>query len=132
MSSADEFSGNESIEEETVNTVVFDMGSFSCKAGYASQNFPEVDCRSLIGIPKYNGKISSELCNKDEIYIGDEAFCRPPLFLSRPIEQGLVQDWDEFEILLLNILSSKLRLAETRETPFIFTEPAVSSPDFKS
>ena len=96
----------ESFDSSQASEDMISTGTRSCKVGYASSNFPEVDCPSLIGIPKYNGKISSELCNKDDIYIGTEALQRcPVLSLKYPIEQGVIVDWDEFEILSLNILS---------------------------
>jgi actin-related protein len=67
---------NESSESDLISTVVFDIGTRSCKVGLASSNFPEVNCPSIIGLPRYNGKISSELCSKEEIYIGKEALSR--------------------------------------------------------
>lgn len=92
--------------EDMVSTVVFDLGSHTCKVGYASSNFPEAVVPSIVGMPKYNGKISRELCNQDEIYVGMDVFPRCALLgLKHPIEQGIVIDWDEFEVLMLNILS---------------------------
>lgn len=42
-------------EIEQVNTVIFDIGSYSCKVGYAASNFNEVESLSVLGYPKYNG-----------------------------------------------------------------------------
>ena len=78
---------DEQNSEDLVSTVIFDIGTHSCKLGYASSNFPEVNLPSVIGMPKYNGKISSDLCQKDEIYVGMEAINRcPTLSLKHPIE----------------------------------------------
>ena len=78
--------GSSQGSEELVSTVVFDMGSHSTKVGYASSNFPEVDCPSVIGLPKYNCHISEQLCNKDEIYLGHNALNRCPILsLKYPI-----------------------------------------------
>lgn len=64
---------------------------------------------------------------KDDIYIGQDAIARSPaLTLKYPIEQGTVLDWDEFEIFCLNIMSSSLKLDNTDETPFVFSEPALA------
>ena len=39
-------------------------------------------------------------------------------------------DFDELELLTLNILSNGLNLEKSDETPFIFTEPAIPQKDY--
>lgn len=38
-------------ELEQVNTVIFDLGSYSCKVGFAASNHNEVETLSVIGFP---------------------------------------------------------------------------------
>lgn len=82
-------SQNEEQEEETeaVNTVIFDLGSYSCKVGFAASNHNEIETLSVIGFPKNDIDLGSELLNKEELYIGSEAIVRSPLLnLKYPID----------------------------------------------
>ena len=86
---------------ECANTVIFDIGSYSCKVGFAASNHNEVECLSVLGYPALS------LLPQDEIYVGAEAVKRSPACSLRfPIEQGVVMDWDQMEIMMLNILSN--------------------------
>ena len=37
--------------EQCANTVIFDIGSYSCKVGFAASNHNEVECLSVLGYP---------------------------------------------------------------------------------
>ena len=37
--------------EQCANTVIFDIGSYSCKVGFAASNHNEVECLSVLGNP---------------------------------------------------------------------------------
>jgi len=38
-------------QEDCANTVIFDIGSFSCKVGFAASNHNEIECLSVLGYP---------------------------------------------------------------------------------
>jgi actin-related protein len=67
--------------------VVFDLGSYSCKVGYASSNHNEVETLSVLGFPKTDLEYGQQLIGKDDLFIGADAIIRSPLLnLKYPIE----------------------------------------------
>jgi len=55
---------------ESANTVIFDVGSYSCKVGFAASNHNELECLSVLGYP------ANKLLPQDEIFVGVEAVKR--------------------------------------------------------
>lgn len=54
----------------STDTVVFDIGTHTCKVGFCSSEFPDAVVPSLLGFPKSSGE-KSQLT---EIYLGTEAY----------------------------------------------------------
>ncbi len=76
--------------------VVIDNGSGFCKAGFSGEESPRTVFASIVGRPKVPGiMIGTE---KRDILIGQEAQERRGiLILKHPIEQGVIQSWDDME-----------------------------------
>ena len=76
--------------------VVIDNGSGFCKAGFSGEEAPRTVFASVVGRPKVPGiMIGTE---KRDILIGQEAQERRGiLILKHPIEQGVIQNWDDME-----------------------------------
>jgi actin-related protein len=79
-------------------SLVFDIGQFSTKVGYAGENQPRFVFYSVTGTPKYK---SIEFGGSKQIYVGNEVLKSIGLYkLSYPLENGDVVDWESFEALL--------------------------------
>lgn len=109
-------------------TVIFDIGTHACKAGFSSCNFPDAVIPSLIGIPKQSDNQSQNT----DIYLGTEAYkmC-PTLDLRYPIEYGIVVDWNEFEELFNFMMYNALEFEDISNASVIFTEPVFNPKDNK-
>ncbi|MFW9952759.1 MAG: actin, cytoplasmic 2 [Candidatus Thorarchaeota archaeon] len=79
-------------------TVVLDIGQFSCKCGYAGEDFPSQVFFTIVGMPKYR-QIDYEYSGvkKNEYYVGDEIQSLGLYKIIYPIEKGIIQDWISFE-----------------------------------
>ena len=77
--------------------VIIDNGSFMCKAGFARQDIPLVECRSICGVPRI---MAAELGLRDS-YVGSEALRRRGILtLKYPVEGGIITDWSDMEKVL--------------------------------
>lgn len=83
-------------EKQEIQPVVIDNGSSSCKIGFAGDDEPKSVFPTLIGKPK-NDQL---LCLKQKPeYIGYDAFLRRDvLTLNYPVENGIIQDWDDMKV----------------------------------
>ncbi|XP_060075362.1 actin-like [Ylistrum balloti] len=77
--------------------VVLDNGSYRIKAGFAGDDEPRSFFRTVVGTPLYEGQtISGRPLEK--CYIGDQVIENmDALDVRRPIERGIVTDWDVME-----------------------------------
>ncbi|XP_072264247.1 actin-like protein 6A isoform X2 [Pyxicephalus adspersus] len=82
---------------DEIGSLVFDIGSFSIRAGYAGEDLPKVNCPTTIGAvlgeedgstPTYN--INSK---PDELPLEN-------MEAVSPIKDGLIEDWDGFRAIL--------------------------------
>eukprot|EP01124_Arcella_intermedia_P027673 TRINITY_DN5464_c1_g1_i1.p1 TRINITY_DN5464_c1_g1~~TRINITY_DN5464_c1_g1_i1.p1 ORF type:complete len:368 (-),score=114.72 TRINITY_DN5464_c1_g1_i1:15-1118(-) len=104
-----------------INTVVVDIGSTMCKAGFAGDDAPRSVFPSVVGHKKpYNSDLSPPLTKNH--YVGDEAQSkRDVLDLTSPIEGGLVKDWDGMEKILHHCFYNELRVSP-EEYAVLWTE----------
>ncbi len=78
--------------------VVLDIGEFSSKIGYASENEPRNNFYTIVGEPKYQ---DIELGGTKQYYIGNEVASSIGLYkIHRPIKVGRIEDWDFYEKIL--------------------------------
>lgn len=101
--------------------VVIDNGSGIVKAGFSGEERPKFFEHSMIGVPK-QGNVSIKGF-KDEAYVGNRAQKRRGILqLRRPIEHGVVVNWNDMECIWSQILSEALQLKDADEHPVLITE----------
>uniref|UniRef100_A0A8C6UZK2 Beta-actin n=1 Tax=Neogobius melanostomus TaxID=47308 RepID=A0A8C6UZK2_9GOBI len=108
--------------EEQSRTVVIDNGSGSCKAGFAGESFagPRVVIPSVAGRPRDQGAVD----RGQNSFIGSKASTWSEI-LTRPIERGVVTNWDEMENIWWHIFHAELRVSP-EEHPVLLTEPPLN------
>lgn len=105
---------------DTSTPIVCDNGSGMVKVGFAGEDAPRSVFPSIIGKPKHSG-VMVGLINKDT-YIGDEAQSkRGILSLKYPIEHGIINNWDEMEMIWKHTFYDQLRVVP-EEHPILLTE----------
>ncbi|XP_033098861.1 actin, clone 302-like [Anneissia japonica] len=105
---------------EDLTSVVIDNGSNTIKAGFAGDDVPRTVFPAIVGRPRYKeGLLGLQL--KDS-YIGDEAQSKRGLLtLNRPIERGVVTNWDNMEAIWHHCFYNELCVAP-EERPILLTE----------
>lgn len=105
--------------EDITSAVVIDTGSGYCKADLAGEDNPKVCFPTVIG--KSKTEMGIENSNAKEFYIGKEAIKkRGVLNLTRPIQKGFVEDWDDLERLWHHCFLNELKIDST-ERPVLTT-----------
>lgn len=94
-----------------MEAIVIDNGSSQIKAGLSGEDDPRISFPSVVGHARVG----------EDVYVGDEAFSkRHSCTLKRPIEHGIVTDFDSMELLWRNTFSELREVAE--EHPVLLTE----------
>eukprot|EP00435_Cladocopium_sp_Y103_P019634 s1994_g4.t1 len=103
--------------------LVIDLGSGSCKAGFASDAAPLL-VPSRVGRPKYGqGAMIGGLAR--EAWIGHEIEGKEAILIQKePIHRGVVLNWDDLEHIFRHIFFN-LRV-NPAEHPVLLTEPALN------
>ncbi|XP_076365964.1 actin, non-muscle 6.2-like [Tachypleus tridentatus] len=106
--------------ESTFPAVVIDIGSGTCKAGFAGDDIPRAIFPCVVGRPRYLA-VMLGMCHKDT-YIGDEAqHKRGVLTLKYPVEHGIVTSWDDMEKVWHQTFYRELQVSP-EEYPVLLTE----------
>lgn len=105
--------------------IVIDNGSGVVKAGFSGEDKPKVFEYNIAGRPKYDKVMSNGLA--DETYVGNRAQKhRGILKLRKPMDRGVIEHWDDMELLWSHIFEDSLRLdwksSELEEHPLLITE----------
>uniref|UniRef100_A0A4W3JEP3 Uncharacterized protein n=1 Tax=Callorhinchus milii TaxID=7868 RepID=A0A4W3JEP3_CALMI len=98
--------------------LVIDMGSGSCKVGFAGEPSPHSVIGSVVGYPKGNSK-------RRESTIGKTVSTEPDLSLVRPTRQGIIVDWEAAEDLLRHAFYLDLRVCP-EEHAILISDPPLS------
>ncbi|XP_022871519.1 actin-related protein 4-like [Olea europaea var. sylvestris] len=122
---------------DEVSAVVVDLGSHTCKAGYAGEDAPKAVFPSVVGsidqmevddpdIPDKNSGSAPDTKSKGnrKFYVGsqDLGFRRDHMEVLSPIKDGIVIDWDMVESIWDHALR-KCLLIDPKEHPMLLAEP---------
>lgn len=104
---------------ESEDVVIIDNGSGTCKVGLSCEEVPKDVFPSVIGKPRkvYESELSKEF------YIGhDVESVRNKLSVTYPLENGIIENFDDMEFLWEYIFVDLLEVDPTRH-PVLLTEP---------
>lgn len=93
--------------------IIIDISSGYVKAGFAGEAGPRSVFPAIIGRPKVPGIMR-------DYYVGMQAEeRRERLILNGPVENGIIKDWDDFEMILDHTFTNELRVLPSEHNVFI-------------
>lgn len=119
---------------DEVNALVFDVGSFSTRAGYAGEDSPKADIPTVVGVIEnkevegmdVDGAPPSAIKDSSEKkYIHDTSsllYPREHMEISHPLKDGMIEDWDMFESTLNHIYKRHVQ-SDSSLHPVLMSEP---------
>ncbi|XP_052199573.1 actin-related protein 4A isoform X3 [Diospyros lotus] len=127
---------------DEVSAIVVDLGSHTCKGGYAGEDAPKAVFPSVVGSidqmdvddsdnPEKNSASVTETKNvkgKRKLYVGSQAlgFRRDHMEVLSPIKDGVVVDWDIVDSIWDHTFRDCL-LIDPKEHPMLLAEPSSNS-----
>ncbi|XP_042017131.1 actin-related protein 4-like isoform X1 [Salvia splendens] len=126
---------------DEVSAIVVDLGSHTCKAGYAGEDAPKAVFPSVVGsidemetddadnANKNSGSAQeSKSKSKSKFFVGsqDLGFRRDHMEVLSPMKDGVVVDWDMVEGIWDHALR-KCLLIDPKEHPMLFAESCSNS-----
>ncbi|XP_050367435.1 actin-related protein 4 [Argentina anserina] len=126
---------------DEVSAIVIDLGSHTCKAGYAGEDAPKAVFPSVVGSidqmeveetensgsadPKSDADKAKA---KRKLYVGSQAlgYRRDHMEVLSPIKDGVVVDWDAVESIWDHAFRDCL-LVDPKEHPMLLAEPSFNS-----
>lgn len=136
---------------DEVSAIVIDLGSHTCKAGYAGEDAPKAVFPSVVGCidemdiddttstEKNSGSAGESKSNaksldtdkgkgKRKLYVGSQAlgFRRDNMEVLSPIKDGVVVDWDMVDSIWDHAFRECL-LIDAQEHPMLLAEPSSNS-----
>lgn len=137
---------------DEVSAIVIDLGSHTCKAGYAGEDAPKAVFPSVVGSieqleavndiksEKENEPISDSKSSlkgfdsekakiKRKLYVGSQAlgFRRDHMEVISPFKDGVVADWDIVDNIWAHVFRERL-LIDPKEHPMLLAEPTLNAP----
>ncbi|CAI9113622.1 OLC1v1014257C1 [Oldenlandia corymbosa var. corymbosa] len=125
---------------DEVSAIVVDLGSHTCKAGYAGEDAPKAVFPSVVGSidqmevdepdnPDKNSTApDSKSKSKRKLYVGTQAlgYRRDHMKVLPSIKDGIVADWDIVESIWDHAFKECL-LIDPKEHPMLLAEPCTNS-----
>ncbi|KAH0488504.1 MAG: hypothetical protein KVP17_005019 [Porospora cf. gigantea B] len=103
----------------TNQPVVIDNGSGTIKAGFAGEEKARVVFPTFVGRPKYTRVLTT--VQESDVFLGARAEAnRGLLKLDRPMKRGIVENWNDME-LLWSLVYSELKINQ-EDHPVLMTE----------
>ncbi|EEE68011.1 hypothetical protein OsJ_25972 [Oryza sativa Japonica Group] len=120
---------------DEVSAIVIDVGSYSCKAGYAGDDtpkavFPSADKEAEAASDSKNGAKPMDVDKaktKRKLYVGQELeFRRDHMEVISPMKDGTVTDWDIVDNIWNHAFRQRL-LINPEEHPMLIAEPSTNT-----
>ncbi|CAL9776942.1 unnamed protein product [Musa acuminata subsp. burmannicoides] len=130
---------------DEVSAIVLDLGSYTCKAGYAGEDAPKAVFPSVVGSIYQAGATDEVKHEKDsdsmydsenadkiktrKLYVGTQAlgYRRDHMEVISPIKDGVVVDWDIVDNIWNHAFRERL-LIDPKEHPMLLAEPSFNTP----
>ncbi|XP_072925567.1 uncharacterized protein [Hemitrygon akajei] len=106
------------MEIRKTGALVIDVGSSTCKVGFAGDLMPQSLLGSMVGYPTGKNKL-------DEIAIGKPVFAAPNYKLVEPTRHGIIVDWEAAEDLLGYAFYKDLKVSP-EEHAVLISDPPLS------
>ncbi|XP_058743342.1 actin-related protein 4 isoform X1 [Vicia villosa] len=137
---------------DEVSAIVIDLGSHTCKAGYAGEDAPKAVFPSVVGAidqmdvdesddPEKNSGSGESKNNsrnvegdkakgKRKLYVGSQSlgYRRDFMEVLSPLKDGLVADWDIVDSIWDHAFSRECLLIDPKEHPMLLAEPSSNAP----
>lgn len=109
-------------EKITKPHIIIDNGTGFCKAGFSGEKLPKIIIPSYIGYPKYaSGRVGID---KKQFFVGEEAEAiKGVLNINNPLENGVINNWEDIENLWKYIFSNELKVDQTEYNVMITETP---------
>uniref|UniRef100_A0A0E0EHN7 Actin-related protein 4 n=1 Tax=Oryza meridionalis TaxID=40149 RepID=A0A0E0EHN7_9ORYZ len=135
---------------DEVSAIVIDVGSYSCKAGYAGDDTPKAVFPSVVGSIEQTGETDEAKADKEaeaasdskngakpmdvdkaktkrKLYVGQELeFRRDHMEVISPMKDGTVTDWDIVDNIWNHAFRQRL-LINPEEHPMLIAEPSINT-----
>ncbi|KAL4593289.1 actin-like protein 6B isoform X1, partial [Arapaima gigas] len=118
---------------DEVGALVFDIGSFSTRAGYAGEDCPKADFPTSLGVLMEEDG-GAELAGEQDkaagrtFYLDTNALhvARAGMELISPLKNGMIEDWEAFQAIVDHIYCKHIK-SEPHLHPVLMSEAPVST-----
>ncbi|XP_026767763.1 actin-like protein 6B isoform X3 [Pangasianodon hypophthalmus] len=100
---------------DEVGALVFDIGSFSTRAGYAGEDCPKADFPTSLGVHVEEagpGEMAAEQENNGRSFYLDTTALHVPraeVELISPLKNGMIEDWEGFQAIMDHVYSKHIK-----------------------
>lgn len=116
---------------DEVGALVFDVGSYSFRAGYAGEDSPKAELPSTIGvvddpdIPMETDENTLKQTDNKKYYIDTNMIKVPRkgMEMTTFLKDGMIENWDTFEQVMDHVYSRHIK-SESQLHPVLMSEPA--------